>query len=108
MAQPRLKGGSERSLLRTVEKELRRRHILYRKRWGSLMGVAGDPDLYLLLHGLHIEIELKREGQNPTPLQQLRLNQWAAAGALTAVVHSPSELANLLDRASPHSTATPA
>lgn len=89
--------GLEKSLQRAV---LRRLHSLpgavARKRWGSARGVAGDPDIYLLWQGRHYEIELKRPGEEPTPLQRLRLGEWQAAGARIAVVHSVAELESFL------------
>jgi len=63
--------------------------VIVRKRHGSAWGVAGDPDLYGSIHGRHFEIEVKRPGAvGPTPLQQVRLQQWAATGALVGVARS--------------------
>jgi hypothetical protein len=70
--------------------------LVYRKRHGSAFAVRGDPDLYLLYAGRHVEIELKRPGENPTPLQWKRLEEWAAGGAVAAVVHSKAELLEVL------------
>jgi hypothetical protein len=64
----------ERSLLRSVERILKEKKIIYRKR--CPYGVAGDPDLYLVVDGRHEEIELKRVGENPTKLQVLRMVEW--------------------------------
>ncbi len=63
--------------------------VTVRKRHGSAWGVAGDPDLYGSINGRHFEIEVKRSGvDGPTPLQQARLRQWAATGALVGVARS--------------------
>jgi hypothetical protein len=101
----------ESSLLRSVERILRAEGITYRKRWGGPYATAGDPDLYLVSNGRHAEIELKRPGQEPTPLQRLRMREWARAGALTATVHSPEELrmflAQLLAQPGPTPGPTP-
>jgi len=70
-----------------------------RKRHGSSYTTAGDPDLEILFQGTHIECELKRVGENPTPLQSRRLEQWAAAGAVTAVVHTVEEMRQVMQRA---------
>jgi len=70
-----------------------------RKRHGSIYTTAGDPDLEILFHGIHIECELKQVGQQPTPLQRRRLEQWAAAGAVTAVVHTVEEMREVMQRA---------
>ena len=52
---------------------------------------AGDPDIFFCLRGRMGVIEVKVPGKKPTPLQEHRLAAWAAAGALTAVVHSLAE-----------------
>ncbi|MCL5742981.1 MAG: VRR-NUC domain-containing protein [Acidobacteria bacterium] len=62
-----------------------------RKRHGTAFGVAGDPDLYGTLNGRHFELEVKQHGNPPTPLQDKRLEEWRAAGAVVGVVHSLSE-----------------
>ncbi len=67
-----------------------------RKRWGGGMGVAGDPDIDACLRGRSVQLEVKRPGQNATPLQLRRLDEWQRAGAVTAVVHSVMEVKNLL------------
>jgi hypothetical protein len=86
----------ESSLLRAVERILRKKKIVFRKRWGGAYGVAGDPDLYLVVDGRHAEIELKRPGENPTKAQLLRMVEWEGAGASVGVVHSVSELLDFL------------
>lgn len=70
--------------------------LQFRKRHGSPFTTAGDPDLYLLWHSTHAEIELKPPGKTLTPLQTARLSQWQAAGALTFIVHSIPELQTAL------------
>ena len=66
--------------------------VVVRKRHGSAWGVAGDPDLYGAVDGRHFEIEVKRPGgEAPTPLQEARLRQWTAAGALAGVARSVEE-----------------
>ena len=70
---------------------------LARKRWGGGMGVAGEPDIDACLRGRSVQLEVKRPGQKPTPLQLKRLEQWRQAGALVAVVSSVEEVKALLD-----------
>ena len=70
---------------------------LARKRWGGGMGVAGEPDIDACLRGRSLQLEVKRPGQKPTPLQLKRLEQWRQAGALVAVVSSVEEVKALLD-----------
>ena len=48
----------------------------------------GDPDVYGSYCRLHIEIEVKRPGKNPTELQKLRLAHWCNVGAMVAVLRS--------------------
>lgn len=67
-----------------------------RKRHGTAWGVAGDPDLYGSINGRHFEIEVKRRGQEPTPLQQARLAEWRRSGALVGVAHSVEEALRIL------------
>lgn len=69
---------------------------LARKRWGGGMGVAGDPDIDACIHGRSLQLEVKRPGEKPTPLQVKRLEEWRDAGALTAVVTSVIEVRSLL------------
>jgi hypothetical protein len=67
-----------------------------RKRHGTVYTKAGDPDVYLLAGGVHIELELKVPGESATPLQLFRLREWEKAGAYTAVIHSIPELCAFL------------
>jgi DNA-directed RNA polymerase subunit RPC12/RpoP len=63
-------------------------HVVVRKRHGTAMGFAGDPDLYGSINGRHFEIEVKRPGDpssQPTKLQEQRLQEWAAGGAIVGV-----------------------
>lgn len=63
-------------------------HVVVRKRHGTVMGVAGDPDLYGTINGRHFEIEVKRPNDPSsrlTKLQDTRLLEWAAGGAITGV-----------------------
>ena len=69
---------------------------LARKRWGGGMGVAGDPDIDACLRGRSLQLEVKRPGEAPTPLQLKRLAEWRRAGAVAGVVHSVSELREIL------------
>lgn len=62
-----------------------------RKRHGTVFGVAGDPDLYGTINGRHFELEVKRTGNPPTPLQERRIEEWRAAGAVVGIVHSVRE-----------------
>jgi len=72
---------------------------IVRKRHGTVYTTAGDPDLTILYSGIHIECELKRPGEEARPLQLRRLEQWRAAGAVTAVVHSVAEMRQVMEEA---------
>jgi rubrerythrin len=68
--------------------------VVVRKRHGTAMGVAGDPDLYGTIRGQHFEIEVKRPGDASsqlTKLQTERLLEWTIAGAITGVARSAHE-----------------
>lgn len=106
MSHPSLSMPLESSLLSAVQKRFKALAVLdptlvWRKRHGSSMGVTGDADLYGVWRGVHFEIELKRPGENPTILQNFRLNQWQKAGCQTFVVHSLEELAAALQKICP-------
>lgn len=64
----------------------------------SAFTVTGDPDIYGTLGSVHLEIEVKEPGEEPTKIQLHRLKEWKKAGAFTAVVSSVEELKkHLLD-----------
>ena len=93
-----MKGPREKAI---VQKILRLLNSLpacvARKRWGGGMGVAGDPDITGCIQGRHFELEVKRAGQGPTPLQAKRLQEWKQAGAVVAVAGSIEEVRSLLE-----------
>ena len=90
--------GSESNLKRQVMKmlDLEFPGAVTRKRHGSIYSTVGDPDLYVLYHGVHIECELKRLGQQPTPIQTRRLEEWRTAGAVVAVIRTVQEMRDLM------------
>jgi hypothetical protein len=68
--------------------------LVARKRHGTVMGMAGDPDIYVCYKGQHYELEVKRPfdpKSQPTKLQLRRLDEWAGGGAIVAVVRSVPE-----------------
>jgi hypothetical protein len=85
-----VEAGLKRAVMRLLETDYPA--AVVRKRHGSIYSTAGDPDIYFLLAGTHVECELKQPHKEPTPLQQVRLAEWAAAGALTAVIHTIPEM----------------
>jgi hypothetical protein len=94
----RLSSGTESNLKRQVMRMLSAEFpgAVVRKRHGTVYTTAGDPDLMILFRGVHIECELKRPGEQPTQIQVHRLQQWSAAGAVTAVVHSVVEMRQVM------------
>jgi hypothetical protein len=66
--------------------------LAFRKRHGSSLGLAGDPDLYGLWAGVHWELELKALLQKPTRLQLARQAEWARAGAIVGYADSPAKV----------------
>jgi hypothetical protein len=69
-----------------------------RKWWGGGMGIAGDPDIDACIRGRSLQLQVKRSGAKPTPLQVKRLDEWRRAGAIVAVVSSVEEVRELLNR----------
>ena len=73
--------------------------VVVRKRHGTAMGVAGDPDLYGTINGRHFEIEVKRPNDSSsqlTELQAQRLMGWKAAGAMAGVARSVEDALAIL------------
>ena len=82
----------EKAVVARIMGELKTRPgVVVRKRHGTAMGVAGDPDLYGTIGGRHFEIEVKRPddpSSQLTKLQAQRLQEWKTAGAITGVARS--------------------
>ena len=57
---------------------------------------VGTPDLLGCLKGRMWCIECKAEEEEPSPLQKKRLEEWAAAGAVTMLVWDVGQLRGLL------------
>jgi hypothetical protein len=73
--------------------------VVVRKRHGTAMGVAGDPDLYGTIRGRHFEIEVKRPcdpSSKLTKLQTERLVEWKMGGAITGVARSVDDALAIL------------
>lgn len=64
------------------------------KTHGGYYGRAGKPDITGCLWGWRLEFEVKREQSTNrlTPLQRKALENWAAAGAIAAMVTSVEEV----------------
>ncbi len=73
--------------------------VVVRKRHGTGMGIAGDPDLYGAVNGRHFEIEVKRPNDPSsrlTELQAQRLLEWQRAGAITGVARGADDALEIL------------
>ena len=74
--------------------------LVVRKRHGTVMGMAGDPDLYGSFRGRHFEIEVKRPFDSRsglTPLQSQRGQEWSVNGqAIYGVARSVEEAFEIL------------
>jgi hypothetical protein len=73
--------------------------LVIRKRHGTVMGLAGDPDLYGTYRGAHFEMEVKRPNDPTsqlTKLQAERLAEWKRGGAIAGVVRSARDARQLL------------
>ena len=74
-------------------------HVVVRKRHGTVMGVAGDPDLYGTINGRHFEIEVKRPNDPSsqlTKLQEIRLLEWKDGNAITGVARCVDDALTIL------------
>ncbi len=92
-----MKNPSETAIVNTIVRYLRSLPgCAVRKRWGGGMGVAGDPDITGCIRGRHLELEVKRPGGKPTPLQEKRLREWRDAGAVVEVVASVEDVREIL------------
>ena len=95
----------EKHIVANIMRALRARSgVVVRKRHGTAMGVAGDPDLYGSINGKHFEIEVKRpDGPSQlTILQTQRLLEWKMAGAIVGVARSVDEALQILGFVEPN------
>jgi hypothetical protein len=97
----------EKHVVARIMKALRQqRGVVVRKRHGTAMGVAGDPDLYGSIRGRHFEIEVKRPddpGSIPTELQVQRMREWNESGALVGIARSVEDALAILEVSFPDS-----
>ena len=90
----------EKAVVTRIVKALRSyRNVVVRKRHGTAMGVAGDPDLYGTINGRHFEIEVKRPCDSASQLSKLqteRLLEWQLGGAITGVARNVDDALMIL------------
>jgi hypothetical protein len=58
---------------------------------------SGEPDIFGIFNGRHVEIEVKIGNNTPTPLQLDRLRKWQGYGAITGCVWSMTDICYLLE-----------
>ena len=101
----------EKAIVTRIMKALKAKpHIVVRKRHGTAMGVAGDPDIYGTINGRHFEIEVKRPcdpASQLTELQTRRLLEWKFAGAITGIARSVEDALAILGLSGPAPVASP-
>lgn len=69
-----------------------------RKRFSSVRGQTGHPDIEGCSRGRSIQIEMKRPGERPTRLQFARMRVWQEAGALVGWACSVADVEQLFAR----------
>lgn len=65
---------------------------------GSVYQERGTPDILGSWRGRVFALEVKRPGGRVAPIQERRLREWAAAGAVSAVVCSLEDCRAVLER----------
>jgi hypothetical protein len=101
----------ESNVVARIMRDLKTRPgVIVRKRHGTGIGMAGDPDLYGSIRGRHFEIEVKRPNDPKsqlTLLQTQRLMEWAKVGAITGVARSVDDALQILGLAASEGTGRP-
>lgn len=69
---------------------------------GSAFTELGTPDILGAISGLHFFVETKLPGEDATPIQKQRLQEWADQGYITGVVHSLDEFKELIGWTAQH------
>lgn len=95
---PKNKPPLEKSIVNSILKALRalpKCKVL--KMHGNQYAEKGTPDIIGSLYGHAFALEVKRPGGKTTKIQDIRLAEWAAAGAVTAVVTSVDEALQALN-----------
>lgn len=70
--------------------------------WRKVLGSTasnGEPDWDIVYAGKSVKLEAKSQTGRVTPLQEYRMKQWTAAGAITGVVRSVDDVDNYLTQA---------
>lgn len=91
---------AERNLQKQVLRKLRERYpsAQFRVLHGTVYAHRGDPDIYGCIGGRMIQIETKISGNKPSPLQEKRIRDWEAAGAISFAAWSWDDVESELRR----------
>ena len=76
------------------EREIVARHkVLFRALGIKVIKTSGqgEPDLVGSIEGFAFAIEVKQEGRKPTKLQEVRIKEWRASGAVAFYSDNPVE-----------------
>lgn len=79
-AAKKLEGKFQKEVQRDLDKLAKIYHLKIQQ-----VGLCGDPDMVLTVHGWSVYLELKRDGKDARPLQEFKLRQMHFAGAFTFV-----------------------
>lgn len=72
--------------------------IFFEKRQaGGFTYHKGIPDMYVVVNGTHIEIEIKREGGEPTSMQLMWQRKLHAWGVQAYIVESVDEVKAIIE-----------
>lgn len=82
---------NEKTIVNAITAALKRRRVYVIKMHGSAYQVPGLPDLWCVVDGRLVCLEVKQPGQNPTVRQVYEMGRLRAAGAVVAVVTSVDE-----------------
>lgn len=71
-------------------------HCHHEKTHGGYYSNNGKPDITGCVRGWRFEIEVKRPGEVPRPLQKAIIKKWEEAGALSGVAYSVEDVKEIL------------
>jgi Holliday junction resolvase len=89
----------EYSIQNSIMKYLRRQPGIYsiKTHGASLMGQAGLPDIIGCRNGKFFGIEVKKPGEEPTPIQLFQLRQIRKAGGNTLIAVSLEDVVTFIE-----------
>jgi hypothetical protein len=87
---------SESTLKKNICEKAQKIPGLYLVRRMASGNNAGEPDIFGIFNGRHVEIEAKIGKNTPTPLQEHDLQKWYELNAITGCVWSMTDVYHLL------------